>query len=114
MGKGMNRPIQVSEVDFDQKVVAASLPVLVHFGTPWCPPCRELFPTLEKIAQEYAGRLLVVEVDSDQNPDLASHYGAGRIPTLLFFSAGRVVRESIGVISYPSLCQMADSLLASP
>jgi thioredoxin 1 len=109
----MNRPIQVNEGDFDHQVMKASLPVLVHFGAPWCPPCRELIPILEKIAQEYAGRLLVAEVDSDQNPDLASHYGAGRIPTLLFFSAGRVVRESVGVIPYTSLCQMADSLLES-
>jgi thioredoxin 1 len=109
----MNQLIQVNAGDFDRQVLQAPLPVLVHFGAPWCPPCRELIPTLEKIAQQYAGRLLVVEVDSDQNPDLASQYGAGRIPTLLFFSAGRVVRESVGVIPYASLCQIADSLLES-
>ncbi len=84
---------------------------MVHIGAPWCPPCRELTPVLESIAQEYAGRLAIVEVDSDQNPDLVSRYGAGRIPNLLFLWEGRVVRQEVGPLPYASLSQLIDELL---
>ncbi len=107
----MNQVIKVKEEDFDTSVLNSNVPVMVHIGAPWCPPCRDLSPMLEKVAQEYAGRLAIIEVDSDQNPDLASRYGAGRIPNLLFLWGGRVVRQEVGVIPYASLCQMVDELL---
>jgi thioredoxin len=103
--------INVKEEDFDASVLKSNVPIMVHIGAPWCPPCRDLIPLLEKVAEEYAGRLAIVEVDSDQNPELASRYGAGRIPNLLFLWAGRVVRQEVGVIPYASLCQMVDELL---
>lgn len=109
----MSQIIKVNEEDFDARVLKSDVPVIVHIGASWCPPCRDLTSSLEKVAREYAGRVAVIEVDSDRNPDLASKYGAGRIPNLLTFWEGRVVRREVGAPPYASLCQMTDELLRS-
>ena len=107
----VSRIIKIREQDFEARVLKSEVPVLVHIGAPWCPPCRDLTPVLESIAQEYAGRLAVIEVDSDQYPDLASRYGAGRIPNLLFLWGGRVVRQEVGALPHSSLSRLIDELL---
>ena len=79
----MSKPIEVHEDTFESVVLRSPLPVLIHFWAPWCPPCREVAPSMQTIAREYAGRVLVAEVNTDVDPDLASRYGAGRIPNIL-------------------------------
>ncbi len=96
----MNEAIHVSEESFEASVLKSALPVLVAFWAPWCPACRTITPILDDMARSYSGRLLVAKVDTDQYPDLATRYGAGRIPTLVFISEGRIVAQSVGVVSF--------------
>jgi thioredoxin 1 len=107
----MNEPIHVNDNSFEKTVLKSTLPVLVDFWAPWCAPCRMMGPVIDKIAAQYAGRLLVSKVDTDQNPDWAERYRVRGIPTLLFFSGGQVLNQQVGVVSYESLQQMVDHFL---
>jgi thioredoxin 1 len=95
----MGNAVAVNEASFDEEVVKSSVPVLVDFWAAWCGPCRAIAPTVEELASEYAGKLKVVKVDVDENPDVSSRYGVQSIPTLLVFKGGEVVERLIG--AYP-------------
>ncbi len=95
----MGNAVAVTEQSFDTEVVQSSVPVLVDFWAAWCGPCRAVAPTVEELAIEYAGKLKVVKVDVDENPDVSSRYGVQSIPTLLLFKNGDVVERLIG--AYP-------------
>jgi thioredoxin 1 len=107
----MNEPIHVNDNSFEKTVLKSPLPVLVDFWAPWCAPCRMMGPVIDKIAAQYAGRLLVSKVDTDQNPDWAERYRVRGIPTLLFIAGGQVLNQQVGVVSYESLPQMVDHFL---
>jgi len=77
------KPIHITDAEFEEKVLNADLPVLVDFWAPWCGPCRMIAPLLDNIAEDYAGRVLIVKVNTDENADQAMHYGVQGIPTLL-------------------------------
>jgi len=104
----MNEPIHVNDDAFEKAVLNASLPVLVDFWAPWCAPCRMLAPSLDKISQEYAGRLVVAKVNTDQNPRWAARYRVSGIPTMLFVSGGQIVHEQI-VDGFLSVAKPAES-----
>ncbi len=108
----MSEPIHVTDSTFEATVLKSTVPVLVDFWAPWCGPCRMVAPSMEKIAQEYAGRLLVAKVNTDENTEWASRYRVNGIPTLLFIAGGQVVSEQVGAVSYPSLKQMVERFLA--
>jgi thioredoxin 1 len=95
----MGNAVAVTEQSFDTEVVQSSVPVLVDFWAAWCGPCRAIAPTVEELAGEYAGKLKVVKVDVDENPDVSGKYGVQSIPTLLVFKNGEVVERLIG--AYP-------------
>jgi thioredoxin 1 len=88
--------IEIGEQDFQRVVIGSVLPVLVQFGGLSCPPCREMAPLLEEVAWLYAGELSVVRVDAGSDLRLASSYGIGKVPTLLFFQDGAVVDTLVG------------------
>jgi thioredoxin 1 len=98
----MSENIQsVTDVDFDAEVLAASKtqPVMVDFWAEWCGPCRSLAPTVDQIAQEYAGKLKVVKVNVDESGNAAFRYNIRGIPTLLIFKNGQVADQIVG--NYP-------------
>jgi len=107
----MNEPLHVDDDAFESAVLKSPLPVVVDFWAPWCGPCRLLAPSLDRIAEEYAGRLVVAKVNTDENAKWASQYGVSGIPTMLFFSGGQVVRQQVGAVSLNALRQIVDGFL---
>jgi thioredoxin 1 len=91
--------VSISDSDFDSSVVGSSTPALVDFWAEWCQPCKMLAPTVEELAEEYQGRLLVGKVNVDDNPSTATKFGIRGIPTLLLFKNGKVVQQLVGVKS---------------
>ncbi|BAS28367.1 thioredoxin [Limnochorda pilosa] len=88
--------LHVSDGDFEEQVLRSDLPVLVDFWADWCMPCRAIAPVVERMAQEYAGRLRVAKLDVDANPEIAARYGVMSIPTLLLFRGGQEVHRHVG------------------
>ena len=87
----------VTDADFDEKVLGASGPVLVDFWAAWCGPCRQLKPILQEIAQEKGDKLTIVEMDADANPATPAKYRVTGLPTMILFNAGDQVRSMVGV-----------------
>jgi thioredoxin 1 len=109
----LNEPIHVNDSAFEQAVMKSPIPVLVDFWAPWCGPCRMLAPSIDRIAQEYDGKLRVAKINTDENPEWAEHYHVQGIPTLLLMSGGQVVHRQVGAVGYPALKQMVDHLLGN-
>ncbi|WP_369149470.1 thioredoxin family protein [Streptomyces sp. R44] len=87
---------EVTDEDFGTEVLGAGLPVLVKFTAEWCGPCRQLKPVLGAIAAEEAGRLRIVEIDVDRNPETTMAYGVLATPTLVVFRGGEPVKSIVG------------------
>ena len=90
--------INVTDANFESEVIEKSktIPVLVDFWASWCGPCMMLGPTLEKIAKEYEGKLIVAKAATDENQDAASKFGVMSIPAVKLFKNGEVVDEFVG------------------
>ena len=107
----MNEPIHVNDATFEKAVLKSPVPVIVDFWAPWCGPCRMVAPTLEKIAKEYADKLVVAKVNTDENPEWAIRYGVSGIPTMLFIAGGEVVHQQVGAVPQQYLKQIVDKFL---
>ncbi len=93
----------VNRGEFEREVLQADQPVLVDFWAPWCGPCRMVAPVVEALAEELDGKLKVVKVNTDDNPELAMKFGIMSIPTLMVFKGGREVERFIGFQPKPAL-----------
>ena len=109
----MNEPIHVTDAAFEKAVLKSTLPVIVDFWAPWCGPCRMVAPILDKIAKEYDGKLIVAKVNTDENAEWAMKYGVQGIPTMLFISGGKIVRQQVGALPEPALRQMIEKFLTA-
>jgi thioredoxin 1 len=88
--------VPVTDNNFKAEVLESKTPVLVDFWAEWCGPCKALAPRIEELASQYSGKIKVVSVDVDANPDTPSTFGIRSIPTLLTFKGGKMVGELVG------------------
>ncbi|MFD7431236.1 thioredoxin [Streptomyces sp. NPDC059818] len=102
---------EVTDETFDAEVLGAALPVLVEFTADWCGPCRQLAPVLGAVAGEEAGRLKVVQIDVDHNPEITSRYAVLSMPTLMVFRSGEPVKSMVGARPKRRLLQELEEVL---
>ncbi len=107
----ISEPINVTDAAFEKTVLESSLPVIVDFWAPWCGPCRMVAPTLEKFAKDYAEKLIVTKVNTDENQQWASKYGVQGIPTMLMLYKGKIVHRQVGALPEPVLREVVDEFL---
>jgi thioredoxin 1 len=103
---------EVNDVTFDQEVLKASVPVLIDFWAPWCGPCKAIAPVVEELAGEYNGRVKIVKMNIDDNPQTPSKYGVRGIPTLMLFKGGSVAEQIVGALPKSRLVHVIDRALA--
>lgn len=107
----IKEPIHVTDAAFEKTILESSLPVVVDFWAPWCGPCKMVAPVLDKIAEEFAGKLIVAKVNTDENSDWAMQYGVQGIPTMMFFYDGKIVNRQVGALPEPMLRDVIDQFL---
>jgi thioredoxin 1 len=96
---------KVSDTSFDSDVLKSNEPVLVDFWAEWCGPCRMVAPVLEEVAGELQGKLKIVKLNVDENPQTASKYGIMSIPTLMIFKNGELASRQVGAAPKAKLVQ---------
>jgi thioredoxin 1 len=102
---------KTSDQAFDTEVLQAERPQLVDFWAEWCGPCRQIAPFLEEIANDYDGKLDVVKVNIDENPNTPTKYGVRGIPTLMMFKNGTLVDQKVGALPKSRLVEWVDEHL---
>lgn len=99
---------EVSDNNFEQAVLQSNQPVLVDFWAAWCAPCRMLAPTVDAVAEKYAGNAKVVKLNVDENPAISQRYGIKGIPTLILFKDGKEEERVVGATSKDAISRMID------
>jgi thioredoxin 1 len=103
--------VNLTDADFEEKVLKAGLPVLVDFWAAWCGPCRMMSPVVDELAAAYDGKVLIGKMNVDENPLTPSRYGVRGIPNVKLFQGGKVVDEVVGAVPRPKLEEMIKKVL---
>ena len=107
----MAAPIHVTDSEFEATVLKSEVPVIVDFWAPWCGPCRQIAPSLEKLAEEYDGKLIVAKVNTDEDPQWSQAFEVSGIPTLLFVAGGKLVYRQVGAVPFGYLKRIVEQFL---
>lgn len=99
----LKEPIHVTDGEFQNQVLDNELPVVVDFWAPWCGPCRMVAPVLDKLAEEYAGKVVIAKVNTDEDQQWAGQYGVQGIPTMIFVADGKLIHRQVGALPEPVL-----------
>jgi thioredoxin 1 len=97
--------IDVTDASFDAAVLRSGRPVLLDFWAEWCPPCKQIAPTLDRIAHELGGQVTVAKLNIDDSPLTPSRYGVRGIPAMMIFKDGEMASMKVGVMSYRKLLE---------
>jgi thioredoxin 1 len=103
---------KVDESSWDADVMKSSELVMVDFWAVWCGPCQMVAPIVEELAADYAGKVRVLKLNTDENPEIAGRYQVMSIPTIIFFKGGQPVEKLIGARPKRQFKEVIDSLLA--
>ena len=103
---------QVTDTNWEQSVLKSQTPVLVDFWAEWCMPCRRIAPTVDQLASEYDGRLMVAKMNVDENPSTPTQLGIRGIPTLMVFKGGNLVDALVGAADKDTIRKMVEKHLA--
>jgi thioredoxin 1 len=105
--------VHVTDASFDQEVLKSATPVLIDFWAPWCAPCRAIAPIIDDLAGEYSGRLKVVKMNVDDNPQTPGRYGVRGIPNLFIIKGGQVKEQIIGAVPKGTLVKAVDNAIVA-
>ena len=108
----MGNVVEITDANFEEKVIGSDLPVLIDFWAIWCGPCKMVAPIVQELSDELEGELVVGKLDVDKNREAAMKYGIRSIPTLLIFKDGQVVDQIIGAVSKSHLLDKLERHLA--
>jgi len=103
--------LEVTDQNFQTEVLESDLPVVVDFMATWCAPCRMIVPILDRKAQEYAGRIKFVQLDTDRFDSLSKQFGVQKIPNLTFIKNGEVVDQLVGFLSESQIAERVKNLV---
>lgn len=104
--------VNVSDADFENEVLKADEPVMVDFWAEWCGPCKALSPIVDEVANEVSGKMKVVKVNIDENPNAPTKYGVRGIPTLMVFKGGELIDTKVGGMSKTQLNDWLNSVVS--
>ncbi|NOZ50418.1 MAG: thioredoxin [Chloroflexi bacterium] len=107
------QPIRITDAEFAEKILQSDKLALVDLWADWCRPCHMIAPTIEKLAAEYDGRVVVAKLNVDENPATPGRYGIMGIPTVLFFKNGEEVDRIVGVQNYPAFVNRIERWLGA-
>jgi thioredoxin 1 len=97
---------EINDGNFDNEVLKADVPFLLDFSAVWCGPCKVLAPIVEKLADEYKGKVKVGKLDIDDSPGVASKFGIRSVPTVLVFRGGKESGRHVGVTNKETLLKL--------
>jgi len=107
----MAEVLEVTDQNFEAEVLKSEVPTVIDFWAEWCAPCRAIAPIVKELAQQYDGKVKVVKMNIDENPNTPGKYGVRAIPTVLAFKSGNVVEQITGARPRSAFVDMVQRLL---
>jgi thioredoxin 2 len=108
----LDRPLTLSDADFERVIADAQVPVLVDFYADWCGPCKMVAPIMDELARSRLGSVLVAKLDTDRNQQTAQRFQIASIPTVMVFKGGAPVARQVGALPRPGYEALIDKALA--